>query len=92
MLCAEVALLQNLWSPAGRPLQIIGRTGAGVLPASLANVETLVVLDVENNQLGGTLNDFAFEAAANRADLHSALRYFDIGNNSFAGVHSGFFV
>ena len=45
-----------------------------------------MVLDVENNQLGGTLSDFAFQAAANRADLHSALRYFDIGNNSFAGA------
>ena len=45
-----------------------------------------MVLDVENNQLGGTLSDFAFQAAANRADLHSVLRYFDIGNNSFAGV------
>ena len=44
-----------------------------------------MVLDVENNQLGGTLSNFAFQAAANRADLHSALRYFDIGNNSFAG-------
>ena len=60
---------------------------AGALPASLANVESMVVLDVGNNQLGGTLNDFAFQAAANRADLHSALRYFGIGNNSFAGMN-----
>ena len=59
---------------------------AGALPASLANVESLVVMDVSSNQLGGTLNDFAFQAAANRADVHSALRYFGIGNNSFAGM------
>lgn len=45
-----------------------------------------MVLDMNSNQLGGTLNDFAFQAAANRADLHSGLRYFDIGNNSFAGT------
>jgi len=46
----------------------------------------MVVMDVNSNQLGGTLNDFAFQAAANRADVHSGLRYFDIGNNSFAGM------
>ncbi len=46
------------------------------------------MLDVGNNQLGGTLNDFAFQAAANRADVHSALRYFGIANNSFAGMYS----
>ena len=45
-----------------------------------------MVLDVGNNQLGGTLNDFAFQAAAYRADVHSALRYFGIANNSFAGM------
>ena len=45
-----------------------------------------------NNQLGGTLSDFAFQAAANRADLHSALRYFDIGNNTFAGVSTVYLV
>ena len=61
---------------------------AGALPASLANVESMVALDVSDNQLGGTLSDFAFQAAANRADLHSALRYFDIANNSFAGTCS----
>ena len=48
-----------------------------------------MVLDASNNQLGGTLNDFAFQAAANRADVHSALRYFAIANNSFAGMCSG---
>ena len=44
-----------------------------------------MVLDASDNQLAGTLSDFAFQAAANRADLHSALRYFDVGNNSLAG-------
>lgn len=44
-----------------------------------------MVLDASDNQLAGTLSDFAFQAAANRADLHSALRYFDVSNNSLAG-------
>jgi len=44
-----------------------------------------VVLDLHNNQLSGSLNDFAFTTVANRQDLHSTLRYFDIGNNSFSG-------
>ncbi len=43
------------------------------------------MLDASDNQLAGTLSDFAFQAAANRADLHSALRYFDVSNNSLAG-------
>lgn len=44
-----------------------------------------MVLDLHNNQLSGDLSDFAFTTVANRQDLHSMLRYFDIGNNSFSG-------
>lgn len=58
---------------------------AGNLPASLALLEDLVVLDVHNNSLSGSLDEFAFETVSNRQDLHSTLRYFDIGNNSFTG-------
>lgn len=58
---------------------------AGTLPASLALLAELVVLDVHNNTLSGSLDEFAFETVSNRQDLHSTLRYFDIGNNSFTG-------
>ena len=60
---------------------------AGELPASLALLPQLVVLDVSRNALTGTLKEFAFATVANRADLYSTLRYFDISNNSFAGEH-----
>ncbi|CAL8465974.1 g5510 [Coccomyxa elongata] len=57
----------------------------GELPTSLALLPQLVVLDVSMNALSGTLKDFAFATVANRADLYSTLRYFDISNNTFAG-------
>ena len=47
----------------------------------------LVVCNLDNNVLTGTLDDFAFQTIANREDLHSRLRYLDLGNNSFVGMH-----
>lgn len=91
MQASSPALRVSIYCGAASPdlsAQNVSTCHAGALPASLANVESMVVLDASNNQLGGTLNDFAFQAAANRADLHSALRYFDIANNSFAGMRS----
>ncbi len=55
------------------------------MPTSLALLPQLVVLDVSMNALSGTLKDFAFATVANRADLYSTLRYFDISNNTFGG-------
>lgn len=59
---------------------------AGTLPPGLSNPNELVVLDLHSNQLSGTLSDFAFAAAANREDIHSTLRYLDLGNNTFSGA------
>ena len=39
-------------------------------------------------QCAGTLDEFAFQTINNRMDLHSRLRYFDIGNNSFVGARA----
>lgn len=47
----------------------------------------LVVCNLDNNVLTGTLDDFAFQTIANREDLHSRLRYLDLANNSFVGMH-----
>lgn len=58
---------------------------AGPLPASLATCNDLVVLDLHSNGLSGTLEDFAFQTQANREDLHSSLRYFDVSNNTLSG-------
>ena len=58
---------------------------AGSLPPSLALLNSLVVLDLHSNGLSGSLGEFAFQAQANRADLHSSLRYLDLGNNSLSG-------
>ena len=46
----------------------------------------LVVCNLDNNVLTGTLDDFAFQTIANREDLHSRLRYLDLANNSFVGM------
>jgi hypothetical protein len=64
---------------------------AGLLPASMATMYNLVVFNLNNNLLTGRLNDFAFQTINNRQDLHSRLRYFDIGNNSFVGAQPGRF-
>ena len=58
---------------------------AGSLPPSLALLNSLVVLDLHSNGLSGSLGEFAFQVQANRADLHSSLRYLDLGNNSLSG-------
>ena len=61
-------------------------TRAGPLPASLATLNELVVLDAHGNALSGTLAEFAFQTQANRQDLHSALRYLDLSNNTIGGA------
>ena len=61
----------------------------GLLPASMATMSNLVVCNLDNNLLTGKLDDFAFQTINNRQDLHSRLRYFDIGNNSFVGAPPG---
>ena len=53
---------------------------AGLLPSSIATMYNLVVCNLDNNVLTGTLDDFAFQTIANREDLHSRLRYLDLGN------------
>lgn len=60
---------------------------SGLLPSSIATVYNLVVCNLDNNVLTGTLDDFAFQTIANREDLHSRLRYLDLANNSFVGAH-----
>lgn len=46
----------------------------------------LVVANFDNNALTGMLDEFAFQTMNNREDLHSRLRYLDLGNNSFVGA------
>jgi len=55
----------------------------------MATMYNLVVFNLNNNLLTGKLDDFAFQTINNRQDLHSRLRYYDIGNNSFVGVQPG---
>ena len=52
----------------------------------MATMYNLVVFNLNNNLLTGRLDNFAFQTINNRQDLHSRLRYFDIGNNSFVGA------
>lgn len=44
------------------------------------------MLDLHSNALSGSLEDFAFQTQANREDLHSGLRYFDVSNNTLSGA------
>ncbi|KAK9839237.1 hypothetical protein WJX81_003310 [Elliptochloris bilobata] len=79
--------LPSDWSKATQVSFMLLENNAfsGLLPSSIATMNNLVVCNLDNNVLTGTLDDFAFYTIANREDLHSRLRYFDIGNNSFVG-------
>lgn len=70
----------------GDPTKRHANACSGPLPASLATLNELVVLDLHGNALSGTLAEFAFQTQANRQDLHSALRYLDLSNNTLSGA------
>ena len=56
------------------------------MPQSLADLQSLVVLNANTNQLTGGLGDYAFGNVEDRNDLNSALRILDFGSNALSGA------
>ena len=58
----------------------------GALPENLAVMPSLVVADLSNNQLTGSLENYAITTQVARDDLNSPLRYLSLAGNTFTGA------